>query len=276
MQCSYCHPEFRSGSNPFPDLEKAILFVDRIHAIHANSNTNRTVFFNFVGGEPTEYESLPYLCQHIKGYSYAVSLMSNAAASLAYWEALAGHIDAVSLTHHEDKIDFTHFGAVCTMLRDLGKRVGIQFAMQPMSFWTSMKKLETLRELGFAPVTQPLYEDHTVRKEIKPYTSEQLEILFPTTSTGDVVVERPERIEYASTHEVIHRRANSFTGMKCGIGTDQLCVSPDGRIRGGWCRVGGVLGNIHHGDFAPPAAPIVCTKETCNNPADLSVPKWRD
>ncbi len=261
---------------PFPVIERAKQFVDRIQERHRLIDTNRIVSYSFVGGEPTEYEGLLDLCKHIKTHSSLVRIMSNGAASQAYWENLAPHVDSISLSHHEGRIDFDHFIEVCRILRTSHKTLSIQFAMQPESFATSEAKIGHLRELGFHPVMQALYRDHTTRKQIMPYTEAQLALLFPVVHRHDVFLEGKTPRSFGSTDELIHRRANSFTGMKCGIGTDQLCISPDGKVRGGWCRVGGILGNVHAGDFKPPKEPITCTKETCNNPSDVAVPKWID
>ena len=241
--------------------------------MHRETNSNRTISFSFVGGEPTQWAGLLPLCRHIRSTFSISSVMSNGAASLAYWNKLSEHLDRLVLTHHEGKIDFDHFAGVADLFKG---RVSILFAMVPETFDASYDKAERLRGEGIPVTLQPIYRDHTSRRDILPYTDEQRALLFPTTEAPDIVIETTRTREYQSTDEVIYRQKNSFFGWKCGIGTDQLCVSPDGAIRGGWCRVGGILGNIHEGDFTPPEEPLTCTRAMCTNPADLAVPKWRE
>lgn len=274
LKCDYCNPWFKSGSNRFPDINKAKLIVSRIAEKHRESN--RPVRFLFTGGEPTLYRHLPALCQHIKETAwYQISLSTNGLAELDYWHEIAPWIDIVQMTYHE-KADFEHVRAVISFLRGLGKSVNVAFAMMPETFDDSMGKLETLRADGVSCFPQPLYVDHALRKTLMPYTKEQRAILFPTTQS-DIVIETDKGVrEMPSSDHVIYKKMNSFTGMRCGIGIDQIVIDQDGTIRGGWCRVGGPLGNVHDGDFQIPTEAFVCTKETCNNPNDLAVPKWRD
>jgi sulfatase maturation enzyme AslB (radical SAM superfamily) len=275
FKCTYCHPWFKSGTNRFPDINKAKLLVNRIAEKHHESN--RLVRFSFVGGEPTLYRHLPSLCRHIKESAwYQVSISTNASASLEYWTDLMPWIDIVSITHHEGKADFQHTKAVVELLRGQFKTVHVAFAMMPHTFDASMARMEELRALGVSAYPQPLYEDHALRKRLMPYTKAQRAILFPNEASDMVIETDKGTREMPSSDHMIYKKMNSFTGMRCGIGVDQIVIDQDGTIRGGWCRVGGALGNVHDGDFEIPTEAIVCTKETCNNPMDLAVPKWRD
>lgn len=276
LKCDYCHPGFKNGSNPFPDIDKAKLFIDKLTATTRESN--RTMRFSFVGGEPTEYDHLVDLCHHIKSNGrHMVHVMSNAAKPESYWRTLSPNIDSAALTFHAGKVPFKHFLAVCEHLRASMTATTPIFAMHPDTFEQSWYELERMRTIGYAPVAQPLYLDHARRQRLFPYTDDQLSRLFPKINSGEITVESETKpTETHSVDSAIHEKKNSFTGMKCGIGIDQLTIDQGGNIRGGWCGVGGLLGNINEGDFVPPTEPVICTKDVCSNPLDLSVPKWVD
>lgn len=277
LSCSYCHRHFRAGTNRFPDLDKAILFVERVVGDH-RKRTNRAVRFSFTGGEPTEWSDLPALCTHLKAIGALVEIKSNGTASVATWQALAPSLSSVILSLHHGA-DFEIFRAACFALREAGVGLSVGVAMLPEHFDVLLTRAETLRNDGFGVGYIPLYHDHTRRTRLLGYSPDQLAILFPTqVENCDIRIERDAggEIGYRNSDDVIHRRANSFTGMRCAIGIDQFVVDQDGTIRGGWCRVGGALGNIHEGDFARFEEAVICTKPTCDNPLDLSVPKWRE
>lgn len=276
LQCSYCHPFFKSGRNPFPQLSKAKEIVTKIAAKHRDGN--RPVRFSFVGGEPTLYPGLPSLCRHIKESAwYQVSVSTNASASLDYWKALAPWIDIVAISYHEGRADFDHVVAVAGLLRKLYKTVNIAFPMMPDTFDASFARYQELKAAGFNVWLQPLYADHMLRRQLMEYSSDQKAILFPEGSSDIVIVAEDGQLErLPSSEHMIYAKRNSFTGMRCGIGFDQLVIDQDGTIRGGWCRVGGSLGNVHTGELEMPTEAFVCTKSTCNNPGDLAVPKWKD
>lgn len=274
LHCDYCHSGFHRGDLGFPDLDKAKLFVDRV--IAKNRASNRGVRFSFVGGEPTLYEGLPALCEHIKTAWYSVHVMSNGTAPLTVWDALIPHVDSVALTYHA-RADFAHVASVAEAIRKAHRSLVVIFAMDPRAFADQVAKAESLRDRGFQVELQPLYRDHVARSVSYPYTAEQMALLFPQADHGDIILEGTNAHDsMRSPDEVIHRKANSFTGMKCAIGLDQLVIDPKGNVWGGWCRVGGIIGNIHVGDFEAPREAFTCTKATCNNPLDLSVAKWEE
>ncbi len=270
--CLYCHSWFKSGSNPFPDIDNAKSIVSKIAERHRQSN--RPVRFSFVGGEPTLYQHLPELCRHIKEAAwYQINISSNGSAPLAYWDEISPWIDSANLTFHEGKGDFDHFNAVIDQLK--GKSISVAMAMMPETFDQSMAKLAALQSRGTAAYPQPLYEDHAARSRIMPYSEAQRAVLFPNVASDIVVETASGDLHMASSDQVIYEKKNSFTGMRCAIGIDQIVIDQNGAIRGGWCRVGGQIGNVHTGEFNIPE-PTICTKATCNNPNDLAVRKWTD
>ena len=276
MKCSYCSPHFHKGNNAFPDLEKASAFIDRLSEIRRGSNRGTKI--SFVGGEPTEYEPLPDLCRHIlNSLSARVHVMSNSAADLSVWRRLAPVIHTAALSFHEGKVSQDHYKAVCELLRGSGVSVSCVFPMWPASFDRSLVLADEMKSKGFSVSLQPLYVDHTSRRRLFDYTDDQIAILFPKQMfNSDILVENTNGAEQTTADHLIHHKMNSFTGMKCGIGIDQLTIDQAGNIRGGWCGVGGIIGNVSAGWFEPPKEAITCTKATCSNPLDLSVPKWTD
>jgi hypothetical protein len=274
LACGYCHPHFRSGTNPFPSLDQAKLFADKVIGDH-RARTNRMVQFSFTGGEPTDWPDLPDLCAHLKAQGCAINVNSNGLAPIPVWDGLASAISTVSLTYHEKGSETVFVGTV-QRLRSAGVGLSIRIAMTPGGFERLLVVSDRLEALGFSPSLECLYADHARRMKPLAYTMEQFARMFPPSVAADMVLSGGEGGLAATADAIIHHRQNSFTGMKCAIGIDQFVVDQDGTVYGGWCRVGGSLGNVHEGTFERPYEAFTCTKAVCSNPLDLSVRKWRD
>lgn len=273
LKCDYCAKVFHSGRNPFPDIANAKAFIDTF--IEKRRGDNRTLKFSFVGGEPTEYVHLKDLCEYIKSKCFAkIHIMTNAAKDVSYWKDLSPHIDSVMMSYHHGKVTSEHFSQIATTLKQNFITVMPVFPMQPDHFDTSLGVRAELEKQGLYGQLQPLYVDHIGRTTLLNYSTKQLDILFPKTKVSDIVVEEDEAKSLGTVNDIIHAKKNCFKGMKCGIGIDQITIDHGGNIRGGWCGVGGILGNINEGVFNFPSEAFTCTKDSCDNPLDLSVPKW--
>lgn len=280
FKCGYCHPHFHDGNNPFPSLARAKAFVDRIADKHQGSN--RAVRFSFVGGEPTAWSDLLELCQHIKGHGFSSEIKTNGSMSLDAWEAFSDALSFATITYHETKLDYDHLVQVNILLQAKHIDTYTIFATLPDHFESVITKLNDYRRRFPQAMTemQLLYADHMRRSELYPYSAEHLEqwrATIPVLELQDFVFEREDGSAetFPMPDDVILQKRNVFTGMACNIGADQIVIDQDGTIRRGWCRVGGILGNLNSDDFIKPEDGVVCTRATCNNPLDLSVLKHR-
>lgn len=280
--CSYCSPYFHAGTNPFPDIAMAKLFVDKIAEKHKLSN--RTIRFSLIGGEVTEYPHLYDLCAHIRSYGYVVELKTNGSLSLAEWGRFAPVINSVHFTYHEGKLSYDHLVQVSELLEANMIQIIASFAAPPQKFASVYSRLMDFRERfpqALYTELQLLYRDHTGRSQLLGYTPEQMalyEAAIQHVDLQDFVIEHDD-----GSHEtlsvgddaILHKK-NCFTGMQCRIGADQIVVGQDGRIRRGWCFVGGVLGTIQEGNFEKPDDAVICTKPSCNNPLDITAMKFQE
>jgi organic radical activating enzyme len=283
--CSYCHPHFRIGTNPFPDLRKAKLFVDRIANRHHKSHSNRVIRVSLVGGEPTAYDGLIGLCEHMRSHGFVVEIKTNGSLDLPGWKRLAPHLSNVTLTYHHGRLSQDHLEAVVRLLKEEFVAAMVSFAVTPDNFDEVFAYREAFgaRHQHLFSDIQLLFQDHTTRKQLLPYSQEQMAkfqstMATATVQTSDHFIEHDNgSIEpFHHSYDIIMKQRNSFTGMSCRIGVDQLVVDQDGTIRGGWCRVGGKLGTIQDENFEKPTEGVICTRRTCNNPLDLAVRKGRE
>jgi hypothetical protein len=85
----------------------------------------------------------------------------------------------------------------------------------------------------------------------KVYRGEMLKVLDDGTT---VLADPPE---------LIAREENNWKGWNCYIGVENLVIDYAGRIRRGWCNVGGIIGNVQDDVFQFPQKPIVCSVAKC-------------
>lgn len=285
FDCSYCHPHFRTGSNPFPELRKAKLFVDRIADRHHKSHSNRAIRVSLIGGEPTAYDGLVDLCQHMRTYGFVVEIKTNGSLDLHGWRQLAPNISHATITYHHGRLPQDHLEAVVGLLKKEFVGAMVSFAATPDNFDEvfTYRQAFSARNPHIYSEIQLLFQDHTTRKQLFPYSEEQMNkfqgtMPTATVQTSDHFIEHDDGLvePFHHSYDIIMKQRNSFTGMSCRIGVDQLVVDQDGTIRGGWCRVGGKLGTIQDEDFEKPTEGVICTRQTCNNPLDLAVRKGLD
>lgn len=278
LRCSYCAPGFYNGNNAFPDLASAKLIVDKIHEKHHMSN--RAIRFSFIGGEPTLWDSLPDLLQHIRDKGFISEIKSNGTRPVAVWRLFMPNLSSAIITHHRHSTNYDDLVGLVSFLRDEFVQVAVNFAIEPDhdAFEDQFARYERFKD-AFPHVgasLELLYADYPIRRSLMRYTPEQMERFQRTLPTGDWldhVIEDENGTRTTHLGEIYSRGLNSFLGMHCRIGADQIVIDQDGTIRRGWCRVGGVIGTVQAGDFEKPTDGIVCTKKLCSNPLDLSVSK---
>lgn len=268
LKCPYCHPAFHNGAKPFPDVDRALAFIEVVTSAHQGGN--RSIRFSFVGGEPTEWSGLVRICRTIREAHNRTHVMSN---GLGDWTQLCETVSSTTLSYHAGT-DTAVFRSNALMLRDAGAGLHILCAALPGCLFQAQEIIAWATQEGISASLQPLYRDHTSRRHLLDYSADELAQLFPRSLSGDIVDAR-DGSSHASPEASIQSASNVFTGWKCAIGQDQYVVDPDGVIWGGWCRVGGPLGTIASG-FTAVREPLTCTAARCSNPLDLSVAKWRD
>ena len=73
----------------------------------------------------------------------------------------------------------------------------------------------------------------------------------------------------SSAHRFISEKANDWSGWKCYSGVEQLIVDMDGTIWRGWCKEGGLIGQISDDNLSLPTESIICSKTMCHCNFDI-------
>ena len=266
--CSYCHEMFRMGDKS--KLTNDILLEICKDIMYHYDDLGRDVVFEFLGGEPTLHDRIPEIGKRLSNFPTSIILKTNGSASLEWWQKARSVIGGAVISVHREFADIDHIKNVVEYLQDPEKGYPIPLEVlfpvthRPESFnWgiTQLKKFQNQFGVG---KLQMLYSDFGRGSSMyMPYTDDQWEKYY-------------ELDPYAKPSEKpdgLYRYQPIFTGQRCYAGIDTLTIDSDGNVRRGWCRQGGVLGNIYDGSVSWPKDSIICQKEFCHNGFDRTARK---
>ena len=279
FSCSYCPESLHDGSTKWPSPEVIKKFILKVKETHAD----KKLYFEFTGGEVTMYKHFTEICQFCTENNIKVGLISNGSRTLRYWEENKQYFDHVCLSFHPEFADENHFIEVIKILHN-DVRTHVNIMMSPEKFDHCYEVANKVKELGNISIAlQPLI--HDVGEILFDYTDSQHEIFEKQHELISKHIKFDKTFEYyrgamklvypngqtlvASAHRFISEKANNWAGWDCYAGVEQLIVDQGGSILRGWCKEGGLIGNISDPDLNLPTAPIRCTKTMCHCNFDI-------
>ncbi len=278
-KCSYC-PEFlHNGSTGLPDLTKVINFCKVI----INHYENKNIYFEFTGGEVTYWKDFTKLVDFLKTYKNVfVGAISNGSNSLEWWDAIKDKLDHICLSFQPEFANKDHYIDL-TKLINGHMRTHVNIMMHPDYFDLCIKVVSELSKNvpNISIALQPLLVDFA--DDMYKYSKEQLDIIDKQYELyGSKVIWNKEwpvfrgsmkaigkdKFVNSSAHRFISDGVNHWKGWKCYAGVEQIVVDTEGNVFRGWCKEGGVIGNIKN-NFTLPTKPIICNRDFCHCNFDI-------
>lgn len=187
------------------------------------------------------------------------------------------------MSFHPEFADEKHFIEVIKILHD-DVRTHVNIMMSPEKFDHCYAIANTIKELGnISMALQPLI--HDFGEVLFDYTDSQHKIFEKQHELISKHIKFDKTFEYyrgamklvypsgqtlvASAHRFISEKANDWSGWDCYAGVEQLIVDQKGSIFRGWCKEGGLVGNISDPHLDLPKAPIRCAKTMCHCNFDI-------
>ncbi len=285
--CSYCPDGLHDRKTPFPTVETVLRALEQIQA----QRPGHEIAFELTGGEVTAWPQFVECAAELKKRGAFLSILSNGSRNLAWWEKAIPHLDKVILSFHCEFANFDAFLEVADLLRN---RVSlhVNVIMHPRRFAQCLSAARILSEMSELTVAlQPVQEDlASAAGTLVSYTAEQLGVLQdPSRYLREPVVTRECKrfrgqifLEDAAgertvctPQEILSAGLNRWRGWACSIGLQQVAVNLDGTVLGGYCRQGGVLGNMLQGSVKLPVAPTSCGVDACACYFDIQCTKQR-
>ncbi len=291
FSCSYCPTDLHDGAQRGQDIEKVKKFCLQV----INNKKGKKVFFEFTGGEMTYYKHFVELFQFLKDNGADTGMISNGSRDLNFWEKHKHLIDHICLSFHPEEGDADHFFNVVKLLNEVTTvHVNIMMLPEKFEFLHALANRIASEVEGVSVAMQALFTQ--MSGEIFPYTPEQKDILdnpqFPWGQ--NILYHRPKQldrkiyrgemkmvfsdgtVQEANPPEIIAKGENNWLGWKCHMGLENIVVNYHGQVQGGWCGVGGIIGNITDEDFKFPDQAILCTAPKCFCGLDIMSTKERN
>lgn len=254
---------FRKGNLPFPDDQLLLEVCQEIIAHY--DELGRDVQFEFIGGEPSLMEKIPYISERLHNHPVSIVLKTNGSASLQWWRDARRYLGSVVITMHKEFCDVNHIRSVIDLLKndpgnyelDLKVLVAVTNSEDSWNWGTRIvKQLRKEFELGDL---QLLYSNFGSGSNMYlPYSDKQW------AQYADMGGYQPKPV----TEDKLYRPVPSFKGQRCHAGIDTFVIDSQGKVFRGWCFEGGEVGNIYNMPVSWPRETIICNKETCGNGFD--------
>ncbi len=256
--CSYCPTAFKNGSAPFFDEEEVKDACFRL--VEHYEKLDKVVMFSFVGGEPTIHPGFISIMRSLHNRGAGAIVHTNGGSQdLDWWKEARQYVHAINLSIHLEYADEQHLTEHYIPLIELFKDTegsNFQIPYLPEYDAKATKFQEILKEkLGLDVPKRVLYQDSPRNTKLYDYGT------------------REEIKTKSATQNIINAERFVYKNHICYAGIDQLVIDPVGNIYRGWCRMGGLIGNVVDEELNLPTEPIECLREACRNGFDQKAKK---
>jgi organic radical activating enzyme len=288
FKCSYCVPNLYDGTVRGVELPVVKKFVERLF----QQIKDKTLFFEFTGGEITYYKHFNELFSFIKSLGGSTGILTNGSRDKTWWDENIDLIDHVNISFHPEHMSPDIF--FDTLKHLLGRStIHVNLMMLQEHFDSTYRLAQRIvNELeGISVALQPLFKGFS--GSMFDYTPEQL-VLLKTPLNRNAVdyqytlpsgykekIFRGSMVEkYANgdaiqvdPHFIIAKQENSWWGWECDIGLEGINISGEGYVFKSVCMGNQGLGHISDDDFQLPKTGVFCPKKKCTCATDIMVTK---
>jgi MoaA/NifB/PqqE/SkfB family radical SAM enzyme len=299
--CSYCPPSNKAGDDEWLKIDFAKNFLDNLEQWIKTKHPNKHVLFLLTGGEPTVWPKFVELIDHIRSKGWHISMSTNASRNLRWWQENQSKFFRLNISYHSEHADHEEFMEKVNYINQerSGHNLKINVMMNPRAWDKCLDILERLENCD-PPVSfdvRPLQPNFGLQDiNIDPYSLEQstfikdkdiaaknlfkarrilikkIPNLIQETSCMGIYEDKKERVD---PNQLIMDGKANFYGWECNIGIEQIFINSLGKVYGGTCLQGPLLGNISKGDITWPETATVCQTKWCGCYTDILVSKWK-
>lgn len=297
--CTYCDEHIHDGSVPWPKLETALEFTDKLTQ-HYKTYYNKRILWNLLGGEPTVWKDFTEFVKILKkrDSSCKVRILTNGSRTLNWWKKTAEYLDDIIISYHPESADTDHLIEVTKILREHKVFHTIQVCLYPPTMNECIRAAEqfhkysrcnlviikALKKTLGSPETFD-YNDNDIERGMafdgEPiWTAKYLRDssrknifaakMFWMTDEG-------AKLEVPNVNKLMMEGKNSWEGWWCNIGLDTLVVDMFGNVTAGSsCNHEYTAGNISEPwNIKFPTEPTKCRWKWCSCIADIETTKFK-
>lgn len=292
-KCHYCPAWLKAGDfhqgrkAGFPTDEEIHEFLDKLENVYLAGG--RKLHMMLSGGEPTIHPMFAEIIKRCKPYG-VVSITSNGSRPLNWWKALPELPSGINMSLHHESTDINKINLLVDFLTANNVQVRFNMVCDPAHWEASIALFDGLRPAYQKWVMAwPLHDQSAVRdRDIYSYTEEQqawMTLRNKRLANYRFAYGSKFKDEVAAVHfadgstkpmgeisETTFKltKMNYFKDWECYAGTDGIDINFSGDVWSSICKAV-KLGRINN--FNLLNKPIICEREICIHPADLSIRK---
>ena len=267
--CSYCPAVIHDNTSPHTDINILKNAVDELSKIN-------NIRISFTGGEPCVHPKILDLLEYAKPKVSWLNVTTNGTRTAEFYidilDRLINHI--VFSVHFEYDYQKVIETVLNVAQHTKNKNILVHMMMLPGHLDDVSDACRRLKEAGINYALRPIRwtETHDVFEDMERYSADEKDFLV-TQNHNPPHNTMIDETESCNTNDLLIAKTNQFKGWKCNAGLESLLINWDGEVHRATCRVGGPMGNIYEGTFAPPTEAINCTREWCTCAADINITK---
>jgi organic radical activating enzyme len=278
QHCSYCLPSLNNGtyanSPAAPSAQDIDLFIDKLIA------TKKRLTVCISGGEPTTHDQFNNIINRLHDYANVI-VVTNGTRSVGWWRELSKHPHLVIISLHPEYYDAKKLkiNQLCEFLSDNSVKLQFNLLCHPQK-WNIVMSIVNDIDDRFKPFIIPkvIQDQGTFKKELYPYTREQLDFVknYPTKLDTDFswdvrAVYSDGTTINASPNSLMADGSHYYYNWKCSAGSEGISVAANGMVFAGVCSVKS-LGHISNFKFLDEY--LTCPRPSCICPGDIFLNKY--
>jgi organic radical activating enzyme len=267
LQCSYCRPEWKAGSND-RTIDQYLSIVDKLQ--NTRYQHHKKIYWKLTGGEPLDFPDLSTLLKKIKEKPSIVQLETSGDVTWFAFLRILKLIDQVQLTYHywqnDDVFDF-----ILEQCQENNIQVCITVPLVPGNILESREKIKQFIAKGYLCNEQILrdangdlyrgysqLDDNRIHGRVDDFKSEPV-IINPN-------VPDPRYIDL----RIVNNTDPVYTGQDCYAGVDWIYINHKGFVSYSQCGGRNEHLNAFDPEWQPPASAFPCTVNQCRSHSDRS------
>lgn len=267
-KCSYCPVFFHSGSVPYHSID---LILPMFNKLPENS------IVTLLGGEPTYHPDFERIVLE-KPSHIRISMVSNGAKPLAFWQSMAPHMNIVAFTFHPEFANVDRFIENALEVSKHVKDFRSFLMIMPDKWDYCVEVYNKLTDAGLTVLPKLIFEGFGSNLDPK-YTEEQLAWVAArnkTTFKSITIYDKDRNVLHKTNpNELIATGQNDFTGFKCAAPQKHVSIELDQKFYNAKCSQKVIYGNLASGEFKLPEEPMICRTPFCKCQSDLTADKFK-
>ena len=273
--CRYCYNKQPRSSLQL-DLSSLLHFLNDAH-----SKTQKNIFLEIIGGEPTLHPDMVYFCEHLSYCSYidSIYVYSNFSAPLPTYIKLISLLNVhLNLSWHSigiDKLNRCFYDKAKTIKRLVAQNQTTRIAFNIMLEHTNLNSAfimhKLIHSLGFTAELAFIGDLKKINSTGRyayddDKRSKALEIMSQALPEVTIVLSNGSLRNFSMNMlmHAVDSREISFFGWQCGAGIDRLYVHCDQKVYACQQEYENGYKSIYHlNDGFQKTSPIICKCEAC-------------